>query len=139
MADDAPGDAGEILSGRPDAKAGVDHQIRDDVPLTRAHFECSRAARVEQTRHLPRQSSVRLEAVRTPVERQPRFVRCNLDLETAAEITALLERSARDHAKTLVIATHSRELATLGDRVLTIEEGHFVERTTGMATRAQAG
>ncbi len=52
----------------------------------------------------------------------------NLDLETAHEITELLERSARVNRKTLVIATHSREVAALGDRVLTIEEGHFVER-----------
>ncbi len=38
----------------------------------------------------------------------------NLDLETAHEITELLERSARDAGKTLIVATHSREVAALG-------------------------
>ena len=52
----------------------------------------------------------------------------NLDLETAHEITALLESSARQAGKTLVVATHSREVAAIGDRVLAIEEGRFVER-----------
>ena len=52
----------------------------------------------------------------------------NLDLETAHEIIALLESSARGAAKTLVVATHSRDVAALGDRVLAIEDGHFVER-----------
>ncbi len=52
----------------------------------------------------------------------------NLDLDTAEEIIGLLERSARNAGKTLVVATHSREVAELGDRVLTIEDGHFVER-----------
>jgi len=51
----------------------------------------------------------------------------NLDLETAQEITELLVRSARMAGKTLVAATHSRELAAIGDRVLRIEEGRFVE------------
>ena len=57
----------------------------------------------------------------------------NLDLDTAHEITELLERSARDAGKTLVVATHSREVADLGDRILTIEEGRFVERGTQTA------
>ncbi len=52
----------------------------------------------------------------------------NLDLETAHEIIALLEHAVRDGAKTLVVATHSREVAALGDRVLAIEGGRFVER-----------
>ncbi|MEM7587470.1 MAG: ABC transporter ATP-binding protein [Acidobacteriota bacterium] len=51
----------------------------------------------------------------------------NLDLDTAQEITDLLVGSARQAGKTLIIATHSRELAALGDRVLRIENGGFVE------------
>ncbi len=54
----------------------------------------------------------------------------NLDLETAEEITELLVGSVRRSGKTLIVATHSRELATLGDRVLTIENGSFVERSS---------
>ncbi len=52
----------------------------------------------------------------------------NLDLETAQEITELLVNSAREAGKTLIAATHSRELAAIGDRVLRIEEGRIVER-----------
>ncbi len=63
----------------------------------------------------------------------------NLDLETAEEIIELLERAARDHGKTLVVATHSREVAALGDRVLAIEDGRFVERSdTGAHPRDRA-
>ncbi len=66
----------------------------------------------------------------------------NLDLETAHEIIALLEHAVRDGAKTLVVATHSREVASLGDRVLAIEDGRFVERrperlNLGQASRAE--
>ncbi|MEM7349440.1 MAG: ABC transporter ATP-binding protein [Acidobacteriota bacterium] len=53
----------------------------------------------------------------------------NLDLETAEEISDLLVRAARDAGKTLVVATHSRDLAALGDRVLRIEDGVFVEKS----------
>ena len=52
----------------------------------------------------------------------------NLDLETAQEITDLLVSSAREAGKTLIAATHSRELAAIGDRVLRIEDGRFVEQ-----------
>ena len=52
----------------------------------------------------------------------------NLDLDTAHEITDLLVQAARDAGKTLVVATHSRDLAAIGDRVMTIDGGRFVER-----------
>ena len=51
----------------------------------------------------------------------------NLDLETAHEITELLVDSARQAGKALIVATHSRELASIGDRVLKIEGDRFVE------------
>ena len=62
----------------------------------------------------------------------------NLDLETAHEVTQLLERAVRDTGKTLIVATHSREVAALGDRVLTIEDGRFVERTPGPGQASRA-
>ncbi|MCP3964033.1 MAG: ABC transporter ATP-binding protein [bacterium] len=52
----------------------------------------------------------------------------NLDLDNAHEIIALLESCARDAGKTLLVATHSREVAAIGDRVLAIQDGHLVER-----------
>ena len=52
----------------------------------------------------------------------------NLDLENAHQITSLLERSVRESGKTLIIATHSRDLAAIGDRVLRIENGRLIEQ-----------
>ncbi len=69
-------------------------------------------------------------AIARALAHDPLLLLANLDLETAHEVTELLERSARAAGKTLIVATHSRELADLGDRVLAIEDGRFVERAT---------
>jgi putative ABC transport system ATP-binding protein len=51
----------------------------------------------------------------------------NLDLETAHDVIGLLDRLCRDAGLTLVMATHSREVIGLADRVLTIRAGRVVE------------
>jgi putative ABC transport system ATP-binding protein len=51
----------------------------------------------------------------------------NLDLETATAVIALLDRHCRDSGATLVMATHSREVIGLADRVLAIRGGCLVE------------
>ncbi len=51
----------------------------------------------------------------------------NLDRESAQQITELLVGSARRAGKALIVATHSRQLAAAGDRVLTIEGKRLVE------------
>jgi putative ABC transport system ATP-binding protein len=51
----------------------------------------------------------------------------NLDLETATEMIALLDRLCRESGTTLVMATHSREVIGLADRVLAIRGGCLVE------------
>jgi len=51
----------------------------------------------------------------------------NLDLETATAMIALLDRLCRDSGTTLVMATHSREVIGLADRVLTIRGGRLFE------------
>jgi putative ABC transport system ATP-binding protein len=51
----------------------------------------------------------------------------NLDLETATTVIALLDRLCRDAGTTLVMATHSREVIGLADRVFTIRGGCLVE------------
>ncbi|MEE8522350.1 MAG: ABC transporter ATP-binding protein [Thermoanaerobaculia bacterium] len=51
----------------------------------------------------------------------------NLDADTAEQVLGLLEQSLRDTGKTLVMATHSREVATIADRVLRVEDGKLVE------------
>jgi len=50
----------------------------------------------------------------------------NLDDATGACVMELLESVTRRAGKTLLLATHSRELAERADRVLTIESGRLV-------------
>jgi putative ABC transport system ATP-binding protein len=52
----------------------------------------------------------------------------NLDLETGLEVIGLLDRLTRRAGKTLLMATHSREVVGIADRILTVEEGRLVER-----------
>jgi len=51
----------------------------------------------------------------------------NLDLETATEVIHMLDRLCREAGTTLVMATHSREVIGLADRVLTIRNGRLEE------------
>jgi len=51
----------------------------------------------------------------------------NLDLDTGEQVLALLEKLVHARGRTLVMATHSREVAALADRVLTIRDGHLAE------------
>ncbi len=50
----------------------------------------------------------------------------NLDDQTGEAVTALLERVTRGAGRTLVLVTHSPQVAALADRVFTIEDGHVV-------------
>ncbi len=52
----------------------------------------------------------------------------NLDLETGREVLALLDSLVREQGRTLVMATHSREVVGLADRILTIHQGRLEER-----------
>ena len=52
----------------------------------------------------------------------------NLDLETANHVLDLLQNSCRRRNATLIMATHSREVAGLATRVLTIRNS-LVEET----------
>src|SRR5258708_368302 len=49
----------------------------------------------------------------------------NLDSETGTPIVRLLLKLARDRKKSLLIVTHDRSLATLGDRELHIKDGRL--------------
>ena len=51
----------------------------------------------------------------------------NLDLETATEVIGVLDRRCRETGTTLVMATHSREVIGLADRVLAIRGGRLIE------------
>jgi putative ABC transport system ATP-binding protein len=50
----------------------------------------------------------------------------NLDDATGQSVLALLDRVTRGAGRTLVLVTHSPQVAELADRVLTIEDGHVV-------------
>ena len=51
----------------------------------------------------------------------------NLDVDTGTQIIELLDRLTRQAGKTLLMATHSREVIGVADRILTIEHGDLVE------------
>ncbi len=51
----------------------------------------------------------------------------NLDLDTARDVVALLDRSCRAQGTTLVMATHSHEVIGIADRVLTIRDARLEE------------
>jgi putative ABC transport system ATP-binding protein len=71
-------------------------------------------------------------AIARAIVHEPRIVLAdeptgNLDLETAHDVIGLLDRLCRDAGLTLVMATHSREVIGLADRVLTIRAGQVIE------------
>ena len=51
----------------------------------------------------------------------------NLDAETGRQVLALFQRLVRQTGTTMVLVTHSHEVARLADRVLTIRNGKLVE------------
>jgi putative ABC transport system ATP-binding protein len=69
-------------------------------------------------------------AIARALVRDPRLVLAdeptgNLDDATGASVLELLDSVTRKAGKTLLLVTHSRELAALADRELTIEGGRF--------------
>ena len=59
----------------------------------------------------------------------------NLDDATGEAVLALLDRMTRQAGRTLVLVTHSAQVAARADRVLTIEEGHLVPEAAARARR----
>lgn len=51
----------------------------------------------------------------------------NLDDATGNDVMTLLDQMTRQAGKTLIMVTHSRKIAALADRVMTIEGGQIVE------------
>ncbi|GAB4363755.1 MAG: ABC transporter ATP-binding protein [Methylohalobius crimeensis] len=49
----------------------------------------------------------------------------NLDLETGREVLEILDTLVRERGRTLIMATHSREVVGLADRTLTIGKGRL--------------
>lgn len=55
----------------------------------------------------------------------------NLDADTGRQVLDLFERLLRPSGTTLVLVTHSTEVAALADRVLTIRNGVLIEAEAG--------
>jgi putative ABC transport system ATP-binding protein len=51
----------------------------------------------------------------------------NLDFETARDVLDLIERLVHARRRTMIVATHDRDLRALADRVLTLQRGVIVE------------
>jgi putative ABC transport system ATP-binding protein len=51
----------------------------------------------------------------------------NLDADTGATILDLLVRLASEQRKTLIMVTHSSDVASLADRILNLDHGHLIE------------
>jgi putative ABC transport system ATP-binding protein len=55
----------------------------------------------------------------------------NLDADTGAQVLDLLMRLAREGGKTLVMVTHSMDIAALADRILKLDHGHLLQVHNG--------
>jgi len=51
----------------------------------------------------------------------------NLDSKSSDEIVELLKMSNKKYNQTIVMITHNLEIASLADRIITIEDGHIVK------------
>ncbi|MBI4787122.1 MAG: ABC transporter ATP-binding protein [Chloroflexi bacterium] len=57
----------------------------------------------------------------------------NLDADTGAQVLDLLIALARERRKTLILVTHSPDIAALADRVLKLEHGKLVNQAIGQS------
>lgn len=57
----------------------------------------------------------------------------NLDFRTAGIVMEILERIVHDKERTMLIATHDRDIIGLADRVFELQEGHLNEITPAQA------
>ena len=51
----------------------------------------------------------------------------NLDLKTADQVMQILHRLIHDEKRTMLIATHDRDILNLADRILSLKEGVLTE------------
>ena len=72
----------------------------------------------------------------------PRLLLCDeptgaLDLDTGRTVLALLQQTARDHQRSVVIVTHNQGIATMADRVLRVHDGSIASEERQAAGSAQ--
>jgi putative ABC transport system ATP-binding protein len=54
----------------------------------------------------------------------------NLDFENGKKVIDLLDKLVRSRNKTLLMATHSREVIGMADRILQVKDGKLIESAT---------
>jgi putative ABC transport system ATP-binding protein len=109
------------LAGRADASGRADELLARVGLADRRHSFPDRLSGGEQQR----------VAIARALVCDPRLILAdeptgNLDDATGATVMELLTSATRDAGRTLILATHSREVAARADRVLTIDGGRLV-------------
>jgi len=92
----------------------------------------------DRSKHYPREMSGGQQqrvAIARAIVSDPKVLLCDeptgdLDRTTADEVLAILALLNREHGKTVVIVTHDPEAASHAKRVLHLNKGVFVERTS---------
>ena len=51
----------------------------------------------------------------------------NLDSKASEEVVTLLQKMNKDYKQTIIMITHNLEIASYGDRIITIEDGKIVK------------
>ena len=122
----------ELASGSPREAARRARALLDQVGLLdRANDFPDRLSGGEQQR----------VAIARALVQDPRLLLAdeptgNLDDLTGETVLSLLDRMTRQAGRTLVLVTHSAQVAARADRVLTIEEGHLVPEAAARGSRA---
>ncbi len=115
-----------------DARAQADHLLDAVGLLDRANVFPDKLSGGEQQR----------VAIARALCADPRVILAdeptgNLDADTGAQVLDLLTRLARERGKTLIIVTHSPDVAALADRTLKLDHGRLIEsKTNGTRTNA---
>jgi len=70
--------------------------------------------------------------------KNPRLLLCDeptgaLDYETGKQILVELESLARNHGKTVVIVTHTQEIAKMADRVIRMRSGRIIDEQENLS------
>jgi putative ABC transport system ATP-binding protein len=92
----------------------------------------------DRSKHYPREMSGGQQqrvAIARAIVSDPKVLLCDeptgdLDRTTADEVLAILAQLNREHGKTVIIVTHDPEAASHAKRVLHLNKGVFVERTS---------
>jgi putative ABC transport system ATP-binding protein len=118
--------------------------ILDDAGRARAHALLDRVGLGDRGTSLPDRLSggeQQRVAIARALVHDPALILADeptgtLDAETAAAVLELLDALARESGKTVVMATHSREVVGVADRIFAVERGQLVEQAAVSARDA---